>query len=348
MQVCWSPDGKYLATGGEDDFLTLFSFDSEEHSARVLCRGHGHTSWISAISFDPYMNAKTYYSSLVQRPSSSSLNKDEENYNDQIQNSIAYSRSSSSCFDNNIPSIFYRIASVGQDNRLCFWDITEDILKINKIHLTTKKNSSSNYPLISSPLNGYSSFLSNTTQLISTNPSVSTTKSSFSSITSRLSFVRNSNKIHKSLDDTSESSLTTLSNGSTKKHRKLPSLSHTFSGSKSSPSSTTSNDSAQGSLSTLTNNSSSSRRTNFDLTKTIFGTSLCPRLDDIQVIEPIVAELISQERLNGIYFGENSLLTSSQDGIITIWEKPQIILPTNSVCRKNFRINSFNSFFSLD
>ncbi len=340
--VCWSPDGKYLATGGEDDFITLFSHDSEEPSPRVLCRGHGHSSWISAISFDPYMNAKTYYSSFVQRPSSSSLNKDGgENYNDQIKKSISHSRSNSSCLDTNIPSLFYRIGSVGQDNRLCFWDITEDILKINKSYLnnnSTIKRNSSNYPLISSTLNGYSSFLSDTTALVSTNPSVSTTKSSFSSITSRLSFTRNSNKIHKSIDDTPDGSLATLSNGSSKKSRKLPLISHTLSGSKSPPSSSTttnttiSNDSGQGSLSTLTNNSLSSRRTNFDLTKTTFGTNLCPRLDDIQVIEPILTEFISHERLNGIYFGENCLLTSSQDGIITIWEKPQQILQTNSVC----------------
>jgi hypothetical protein len=322
--------------------MTLFSLDCEEDSPRVLCRGYGHTSWISAISFDPYMNAKTYYSSFVQRPSSLSLNKDDENPNDRIKNSISCSRSSS-CLDTNIPSLFYRIASVGQDNRLCFWDITEDILKVNKIHInnniTTKRNSS-NYPLISSTSNGYASFLSDTTALTSTNPSISTTKSSFSSITSRLSFSRNSNKVHKSIDDTPDSSLITLSNGSSKKSRKLPLLSHTLTGTKSPPSSTTtttnttiSTDSGQGSLSTLTNNSLSSRRMNFDLTKTTFGTNLCPKLDDIQVIEPILTEFISHERLNGIYFGENSFLTSSQDGIITIWEKPQQILQTNSVCK---------------
>jgi hypothetical protein len=263
------------------------------------------------------MNAKTYYSSVVQRPSSTLLNKDDENYNDQIKNSISFSRSNSSCFDNNIPSLFYRIGSVGQDNRLCFWDITDDILKINKIHLPTKKILS-NSPLNSSTSNGYASFLSDTTPLTSNNPSLSTTKSSFTSITSRLSFTRNSNKVHKFVDDTSETSLTTLSNGSAKKSRKLSSTN----GSKSPPSSTVSNDSGQGSLATSTNNSLSSRRMNINLTRTIFGTNLCPRLDEIQMIEPIVTELISNERLNGIHFGENYFLTSSQDGIITIWEKP--------------------------
>jgi len=275
------------------------------------------------------MNAKTYYSS--------SLNTD----NDEVKKSILWSRNDSSCFDTTIPSLFYRIGSVGQDNRLCLWDITEDILKINKNHLnnnkTTKQNLS-NHSLIS---NGYSSFLSDTTTLTSTNIPISTTKSSFSSLTSRLSFVRNSNKVHKSIDDTPDSTLVTLSNGSSKKTRKLPLLSHTLSGSKSAtPSSSSSittntsisNDSGQGTLLSLTNNSLSSRRTNLDLTKSTFGTNLCPKLDEIQIIEPIVTERISHERLNGIYFGENCFFTSSQDGIIAIWEKPQAILPTNSVC----------------
>ncbi|CAF4989130.1 unnamed protein product, partial [Rotaria sp. Silwood1] len=328
--VCWSPDGKYLATGGEDDFITLFSIDPEEHSPRVLCRGYGHTSWISAISFDPYMNAKTYYSSFIQK-TSSSLNDDNDNCYERLSKTNSYTKSNSSFFDTNIPSLFYRIGSVGQDNRLCFWDITEDILKINKIHLTnnTKRNSSI-HPLISSISNGYSSHLSDTTALTSTNPLGTTRKSSFSSLTSRLTFARNSNKVHKSIDDTPDSSLVTLTNGSLKGTRKTPLLPHISNGSKS----TISNDTGQGSLSTLTNNSLSLRRTNFDLTKSTFGTNLCPRLDDIQIIEPIVTEFISHERLNGIYFCENCLFTSSQDGVITIWEKPQTILQTNSVCKK--------------
>ena len=282
------------------------------------------------------MNAKIYYSSLIEPSPSSSLNLDEDNYNDRIKHSMVNSRSSSSCFDNNIPSLFYRIGSVGQDNRLCFWDITEDVLKINKFPSnsntnTTKKNPS-NSPVNSTVSNGYSSFLSDITPITSTNSAVSTTKSSFSSLTSRLSFTRNSNKVHKSIDDTPDNSLVTLSNGSAKKNRKVSALSQTLATGKSSPTSTLSNDSVQGSLSTLTNpNTQSSRRTNFDLTKTVFGTSLCPRLDQIQVIEPIITELISHERLNGIHFGENSLIISSQDGVITIWEKPQRILLNNAV-----------------
>ncbi|CAF1182087.1 unnamed protein product [Adineta ricciae] len=321
--VCWSPDGKYIATGGEDDFITLFTLIPDEHVSRVICRGHGHTSWISAISFDPYMNAKTYYSSFVQTP----FDCNDDHAQDGFQKSKSWSRSDSTCLDVTIPSIFYRIASVGQDNRLCLWDITEDILKFNP---NSKQNSSS-YPSIPSPSssNGHASLSSDATVNIQPTPS----KTSFSSLTSRLSFVRNSNKVNKSIDDTPDMSLMTIANGTSKKSRKSSLLSSTLTGSKSSSSKLQANtdDSNHGSLSTLTSNHnhSSSRRTNFDLTKSTFGTNLCPKLDDIQVIEPVITEFIAHERLNGIYFGENYLLTSSQDGIIAIWEKPQKLLSNN-------------------
>jgi WD40 repeat protein len=41
----WSPDAKYVATGGEDDLLTVYSV----HEKRVVCRGHGHRSWIAQV-----------------------------------------------------------------------------------------------------------------------------------------------------------------------------------------------------------------------------------------------------------------------------------------------------------
>lgn len=276
------------------------------------------------------MNAKTYYSSFVQTSSSSSLDYEaDNNSSDGARKSIPCSRSSSSCLDT-IPSWFYRIASVGQDNRLCLWDITDDVLKFNP---NSKPNSSSSSnPFTPSPSS--SSDVASSTQ-------ASAGKPSFSSLTSRLSFARNSNKINKSSDDAADSVLSAHANGASKKSRKLSLLPSTLTGTKSPTSSSSSSakaashsdDANHESLSVLTasTNSSSSRRTNFDLTKSTFGTNLCPKLDDIQVIEPVIAEFIAHERLNGIYFGENYLLTSSQDGIIAIWEKPQKLLSATNV-----------------
>jgi WD40 repeat protein len=48
--LAWSADHKLIATGGEDDLLTVYSVPEK----RVLCRGQGHKSWVSQVAFDPY------------------------------------------------------------------------------------------------------------------------------------------------------------------------------------------------------------------------------------------------------------------------------------------------------
>lgn len=48
--VCWSPDGRYVVVGGEDDLVTVWSFAE----LRVVARGQGHRSWVSVVAFDPF------------------------------------------------------------------------------------------------------------------------------------------------------------------------------------------------------------------------------------------------------------------------------------------------------
>ncbi|KRY55955.1 WD repeat-containing protein 20 [Trichinella britovi] len=47
--VAWSPDAKYIVTGGEDDLVTVYSVLEK----RTVCRGQGHRSWVSKVAFDP-------------------------------------------------------------------------------------------------------------------------------------------------------------------------------------------------------------------------------------------------------------------------------------------------------
>lgn len=46
--LSWSPDGKYIATGGEDDLVSIWS-PSEEC---LVARLEGHTSWVSSVAWD--------------------------------------------------------------------------------------------------------------------------------------------------------------------------------------------------------------------------------------------------------------------------------------------------------
>ncbi|TKR60999.1 hypothetical protein L596_028171 [Steinernema carpocapsae] len=51
--LAWSPDQKYIVTGGEDDLITVFSVNEK----KVICRGQGHKSWVSHVAFDPYTSS---------------------------------------------------------------------------------------------------------------------------------------------------------------------------------------------------------------------------------------------------------------------------------------------------
>lgn len=135
--VCWSPDGKYIVVGGEDDLVTVWSLNER----RVVARGQGHRSWVSVVAFDPY----TSYSHW----DGPDFSDDENPANDGVG---TYSRC---CVDENQPQLrdhgderyrparpmsssstipdkigtSYRLGSVSQDTQLCLWDITEDVLR---------------------------------------------------------------------------------------------------------------------------------------------------------------------------------------------------------------------------
>jgi Ras family protein T1 len=48
--VCWSPDGNYILTGGQDDLISIWSFAER----RLVARFQGHRAWVRSIAFDPW------------------------------------------------------------------------------------------------------------------------------------------------------------------------------------------------------------------------------------------------------------------------------------------------------
>ena len=48
--VCWSPDGKYALTGGQDDLVSIWSVAESV----IVARCQGHQSWVTAVCFDPW------------------------------------------------------------------------------------------------------------------------------------------------------------------------------------------------------------------------------------------------------------------------------------------------------
>ncbi|KAK9479641.1 WD40-repeat-containing domain protein [Lipomyces japonicus] len=48
--VCWSPDGRYILTGGQDDLVSIWSFSSRA----LVARCQGHQSFVRSVAFDPW------------------------------------------------------------------------------------------------------------------------------------------------------------------------------------------------------------------------------------------------------------------------------------------------------
>ncbi|XP_017052645.1 WD repeat-containing protein 20 [Drosophila ficusphila] len=161
--VCWSPDGKYIVVGGEDDLVTVWSLQER----RVVARGQGHRSWVSVVAFDPYTTSYTnwdggdfsddenqmneYSNSREARFSGdSTANGGFEGF-DRNSTPVHASRNRphSASFRSDASSadklaISYRLGSVSQDTQICLWDITEDVLR-HPLALRQRVNSDRGY-----------------------------------------------------------------------------------------------------------------------------------------------------------------------------------------------------------
>lgn len=55
--VCWSPDGKYVLTGGQDDLISIWC----PSESALIARCQGHHSWVTSVAFDPWRcDGKSY------------------------------------------------------------------------------------------------------------------------------------------------------------------------------------------------------------------------------------------------------------------------------------------------
>ncbi|KAI0133563.1 WD domain-containing protein [Xylariales sp. AK1849] len=55
--VCWSPDSKYVLTGGQDDLISIWC----PSESALIARCQGHRSFVTAVAFDPWRcDERTY------------------------------------------------------------------------------------------------------------------------------------------------------------------------------------------------------------------------------------------------------------------------------------------------
>lgn len=54
----------------------------------------------------------------------------------------------------------------------------------------------------------------------------------------------------------------------------------------------------------------------------LLGTPVCPRLDEVPLVEPLVCKKIAAERLTVLAFREDCIVTACQEGFICTWARP--------------------------
>ncbi|XP_075982811.1 WD repeat-containing protein 20 isoform X2 [Anticarsia gemmatalis] len=297
--VCWSPDGKYVVVGGEDDLVTVWSFSER----RVVARGQGHRSWVSVVAFDPYVVSFT-------EPESEEGVEDDRQKSESVQ-----------C---------YRLGSVSQDTQLCLWDLTEDVLKPPvraraSAHLSPNSQtfSPNGVPGMKVPPKGAkTNKIGHKHAELSGNANAAGEPSGAKPTKTKANNVSTLNiSVGKAKEETSGSlgvnSLTQRLAGFSfgerrSEHRRNFSLTSKPAEQKSS---------AANSVALRGKSAGAAAGETYDPLKLI-GTASCPRFDECPVLEPLVCKKIAHERLTALLFRAEYFVTACADGGVNTWARP--------------------------
>lgn len=344
--VCWSPDGKYVVTGGEDDLVTVWSF----HERRVVARGYGHKSWVSVVAFDSYT---TYYSDADARFDFSG-SEDELVFH--LPNSCGHAGSQNDCTANTNAStgnlanatitpnctrsnsisnwppvppvsnsstralgniVCYRFGSLGQDTQLCLWDLTEDVFKqpLGRSRTSILLGSTA-LPQTST---GTAKCCNSTGGGGNHSPNdqhrTSFTSHSLPNCVGKENAVADGNV---STTAGMGHKFATLSLATDRKERQAHQ--HTEKEHKRNFS-LTSRSSDKNSVIKSNHTKNSGPTLPEDPVKLI-GTPCCPRLDEVPFLEPLVRKKIAHERLTALVFREECIVTACQEGFVCTWARP--------------------------
>ncbi|XP_044058778.1 WD repeat-containing protein 20 isoform X2 [Siniperca chuatsi] len=344
--VSWSPDGKYLATGGEDDLVTVWSFAE----SRVVARGHGHKSWVNVVAFDPFTTSLEDEEPMELSGSEEDLHQGAPNNSlhfGRVRTSSTLSRlSRHSSKGGGSASVTYRFGSVGQDTQFCLWDLTDDVLyprlPLSRAFTNTFGPSLSNSGsgVVNSTSGGGGSggveghhHPPNTNTCTSNPPTLP--------LPLPRSLSRSNSLPHPAVANASKGQGTSeggtgggggggsssggnstpfsigrfatlslqerksdksgCSGGVEKEHKRYHSL---------------------GNISKSNDKINVAPRSNrLDAAK-VLGTTLCPRMHEVPLLEPLVCKKIAHERLTVLVFMDDCIITACQEGLICTWARP--------------------------
>lgn len=306
--ACWSPDSKYIVTGGEDDLVTVWSF----HEKRVICRGQGHKSWVSAVAFDPFTTIveNTYETTVddAEIVNSKSENKNGSNNSvypngiythantneNHTRKPVTHVNSSNTCITS------YRFGSIGHDTMLCLWDLTDDIIKLPCGRLRGSIVATSTTATYSS----------------NTIPRCSSANVKSNSVSNDVSVMDGHAYASNSTMNTA-TKFATLSLGDRREHSEKKEHKRNFS------------------LAGRSSDKNQALKVNSirppDNALKLLGTPACPRLTDIPLLEPLVCKKISVDRLTSLVFKEECLVTACQEGLVYTWARPGTVVSTRTL-----------------
>ena len=300
--VAWSPDGRYVATGGEDDLVTIWSFSE----LRVVCRGSGHRSWVNGVAFDAYTctipDAYLCSTTDIQVLDSSETRLSENHVSTQPPPS-----SSPSLPDRTkeLPVTSYRLGSVGDDAHLCFWEITEDILFPSTVSSKPQRTNAANSGGASRDT------ISNGPESLSSG--VSSGTPSATRVTLQISSSESSGLSTKfSSLSIAEQHRVKESGGSKRPFGTLAAR--------------TSDTRLMFTRSKVSSSNGSAAAGDSVVPAPALGSSGCPCLGDIPLLEPLVCKKVASERLTAVAFREDCFVVACQEGFVSTWARPSTLM----------------------
>eukprot|EP00094_Tigriopus_californicus_P007460 TCALIF_07182-PA protein Name:"Similar to WDR20 WD repeat-containing protein 20 (Homo sapiens)" AED:0.04 eAED:0.04 QI:348/0.66/0.5/1/1/1/4/0/733 len=327
--VDWSPDGKYLVMGGEDDLVTVYSVGEK----RVVVRGQGHQSWVSQVAFDAY---NLSYGDVPDGLDFSGSDEEDSSLPSQQNGGpmpgVANANPNQHHQHHHIPSTnpvlsplsdqhvtCYRFGSVGEDTQIGLWDITEDTLK--KASLMGSFSAGKTSLLPSQESNAQSaSHVHNS--LSSSSPPLAHTSGSSSSKDSGLASGDTASVASTGSVSTSTSLSQRLAalnfSDKNKEHKRNFSLTGKSSSDRASNSQTLNGKGATHAMGQAGNSALNGAIPEY----VKLGSPQCPRLNEIPLIEPLVMKKIAHERLTALVFREECLVTACQEGLVCTWARP--------------------------
>ncbi|XP_077466655.1 WD repeat-containing protein 20 [Stigmatopora argus] len=336
--VSWSPDGKYLATGGEDDLVTVWSFAE----SRVVARGHGHKSWVNVVAFDPFTTSLEDEEPMELSGSEEDLHQGGAPNNTtphfgRVRTSSTLSRlSRHSSKGGGSAAVTYRFGSVGQDTQFCLWDLTDDVL-YPRLPLSRAFTNTFGPTLPNSGGGGVEGHHHP--------PVVGTSNPPTLPLPLPRSLSRSNSLPHPAVANTSKSQGTTEcatggTGSGTGTTGGVPGNTAPFSIGRFATltlQERKSDKSVVGSgvekehkrYHSLGNISKSNDKINvaprgsgrLDAAK-VLGTTLCPRMHEVPLLEPLVCKKIAHERLTVLVFMDDCIITACQEGLICTWARP--------------------------